>query len=81
MLHEERQEVSRCRTLLAYDIDLNINDASVLGEVEFVCFNCICLSSVPNWTKRIRIPEEKFFSTKIKFSRPHFLFKKLLREL
>ena len=28
MLHEERQEVSRCRTLLAYDIDLNINDAS-----------------------------------------------------
>ena len=46
------------------DIDLNINDASVLGEVEFVCFNCICLSSVPNWTKRIRIPEEKFFQQK-----------------
>jgi len=61
MLHEERQEVSRCRTLLAYDIDLNINDA---GEVEFVCFNCICLSSAPNWTKRIRISEEKFFQQK-----------------
>ena len=67
MLHEERQEVSRCRTLLAYDIDLNINDASVLGEVEFVRFNCICLSSVPNWTKRIRIPEEKFFQQKQNF--------------
>ena len=34
MLREERQEVSRCRTLLAWDIDLITNDSSVLSEVE-----------------------------------------------
>ena len=41
MLREERQEVSRCRTLLAWDIDLITNDSSLLSEVEIVCFNCI----------------------------------------
>ena len=51
MLREERQDVSRCRTLLAWDIDLITNDTSVLSQVEFVCFKCICLGSAPNWTK------------------------------
>ena len=83
MLREERQEVSRCRTLLAWDIDLITNDTSVLSEVEFVCFNCICLGSVSNWTKRqlFSNSSEKALSTEVTFSKRYFPFKELLREL
>ena len=83
MLREERQEVSRCRTLLAWDIDPITNDSSVLSEVEIVCFHCICLGSVPNWTKRQLFSNscEKALSTEVTFSKPYFTFKELLREL
>ena len=83
MLREERQDVSRCRTLLGWDIDLITNDTSVLSQVEFVCFKCICLGSAPNWTKRQLFSNscEKALSTEVTFSKPYFPFKELLREL
>ena len=69
--------------MLAYDIDLIKNSASALGEEEFVCFNCVSLGSVPNRTKRQLFSNScrKVLSTEIKFSRPYFPFKELLREL
>ena len=59
MLREERQEVSRCRTLLAWDNDLITNDTSVLSEVDFVCFNCICLSWTGQHDNYFQIPVKK----------------------
>ena len=83
MLHEEHQEVSRFQTLLAYNIDHISNGASVLGEVEFVCFNCICLDSVPYWKKWQLFSNSrvKVFFNRNKVSRLYFPFKELLREL